>query len=493
MSTWTDTPLILAGSGRKAVENRIFDLFKFSAPDALGQAREILADYSGEQVEALHKSELIRFDLNDQRLSIAAASIYADIAGNGWRKPEEARAFINCLLTNFIRNINGTHPAPTAVSTKHDLCGKRFSVEIQKKVLDAMVESGHLQKIRASLPDALATSYIPTLKAVHAINSEYLDQSLLKTRKPSLNEITLNKGNDDKVTLTARIYPEVHQYRDNLLKINRYIQNFDFMLNVKTALPSEIVTKACDGWIERENIIKTLLTDRRAYTTGCGYSYMTPLNTVLKRSFNLAGGEVLGGRFFGKGAGHYMGLKRETRKCDVLLNGETLPEPDFDSMQFAILYAMMGRPAPKNIYVYDKQTHPIQREVMKQLGVVVLNTTPKSFKGAVLGGLIEKAIDGDLPIEAVDWFNQNYATLKAKFYKRNEPISHMFGIGIVYKLMQIEAKILEKAMLTLIEAGIPFLPIHDSMKVRQKDAEFVIEVMTRSSLSVLGIHLSASL
>lgn len=484
----------IAGKGQSLVVDEIFDLFKFNDPDALDKAKALLSCYSQSQVRAINKPDLIRFDLNDSRLDHAANTIYEGIARNGWRKEEECRRFINCLLSNFVHNIAYKQPVPTAVSTKHSLWGKQFSVEMQKKILDALVVHGYVHRIMGSQEDKIATSYIPTLKATHTINSEFLDPSLLVTRKPRLDEITLNRGDKGggKVVMSARNFPEVTKYRKTLRRINEHIQQFPFMLTVRTALPTEIVSKACDGWIERNNLLKVLLPAPDTYSLGAGYSYEVPLNTVLKRSFNLMDGEALGGRFFGKGPGHYLGLPKEIRKHDVLLYGEALPEPDLISAQFAILYGMCGLTVPENVYIYDKAIQPTERKVMKKLGVVVLNTTPKKFKDAVLGGLVEDVVNGNLDLEAVDWFNKKYPQLKVKFYEQNKPIEHMLGIGIVFRLMQIESKILERTMLSLIELNIPFLPIHDSIKVRSYDVDLVSNIFADSFASVVGHKVSIS-
>ena len=475
---------------KSSTKSNIMDVLRFGG--SINEANELLERYQQKEEVAIRKPKLINFAWSDRCLSKATDEVAQLLGGvNG-----SERKFINCFLTNLVGNIANNAPAPTAVSTKHSIKNKDFSVEVQSRILAKMVQAEFLRRFDSSRKAHLAASYVPTMQLTHIINNNYDDIGRLRVSVPSMREITINcrdvtdkNSPDDKRTMTARLFPEVKGLRANLVAINEFIQKQPFQQRVRTALPSEIVGKANNGYCIRENILSSAHMEG-LYQVGDGYSYLTTPNTILKRSFNLVGGEALGGRFYGKGEGHYLGLKREIRKDDILLDGEPMIEADIDFSHLGIAYGLVGSPPPKNPYIYDKGL--VEREIMKSLGLVALNESRPDYRLATLSNLIEKAMDGRIPLDAVSFFTENYVKLKGDFLKHNQPIAHMFGQGAVYRLLRVESDIMERSMLALIQMGVSFLPVHDALRVRRGEGNCVAEVISCLSMNYLKHHLSVT-
>ncbi|MEQ1768476.1 MAG: hypothetical protein ABL879_01440 [Devosia sp.] len=73
--------------------------------------------------------------------------------------------------------------------------------------------------------------------------------------------------------------------------------------------------------------------------------------------------------------------------------------------------------------------------------------------------------------------------------KRHAPIKHLFGTGVGLTLMYRESQVLVRALLDLIDLGIPALPVHDGIMVPASKADLVLAAMRRASKVVLGVEL----
>ena len=473
--------------------DRIMRLIAEKADES--QISEVVEKYQQQERAKVGEPVLLDWNFNNKRLDKATHEV-SKLLYLG-RDTEKGMRFLNCLLANMVANIHTGLPSPTAVSTKHALYGNRFSVEMQRNILDGMVSAGLIHKQKHSQENGMAASYKPMLRLNKIINDNYDDRSRFHWQKSKVNELTINRRDvedknspDDVAVMSARKYPEATKLRSELKEINENIQSQPFELLVRTALPKEITSVARDGYIVRDNIL-AYAHEPELYKEGDGFSYKATPNTTLKRAFNLYKGEVLGGRHFGTGSGHYLGLKRQKRKEDVLWNGHRMVEIDANGAHMAIEYALNGLKAPTNPYIYDKGDS-FKRDVMKKLGLVTLNKIGTNYKDATKGGLIGDILDGNLDLNALFWFEHRYKQLKSEFIKHNEEIAHVFGMGRVYKLMSVESEIMNRTMLALNQMDIPYLPVFDAMKTLENEAKTVSEVLESTSKAVLGTPLTYS-
>jgi hypothetical protein len=190
---------------------------------------------------------------------------------------------------------------------------------------------------------------------------------------------------------------------------------------------------------------------------GAYYRQTTP---GLYRVFN-RGSFSLGGRLYG----WWQSLPKARRR-QLLLNGEAVVEPDFEQMHVSMLYAMSGQRLEGDAY----ETGEFPREHGKLAFNVALNA--KTLSGAI-AALANKP----------DWpySHQETARLLAVLKQRNAPIADYLHADMGIRLMRKDSDITLDVMKACAKAGIPALPIHDSILTPARYEGRVAEIMEASA------------
>ncbi len=180
------------------------------------------------------------------------------------------------------------------------------------------------------------------------------------------------------------------------------------------------------------------------------------------RSFS-RGSFDLGGRCFG-----WWQSQSKNVRAQLLLNGEAVVEPDFSRYHPTMLYARRGIQLDWNAYAVPG----FSREEIKAALLIGINArSTKAAIPAVTTALRKKMIP------AAD--RRSSAMIRA--VKAAHPaIREDFCSDKGIELMKTDSDIIVAIMSTLVNEGIPFLPVHDSLLCRISDAERVKEVMRQS-------------
>ncbi|WP_246687880.1 MULTISPECIES: helix-turn-helix transcriptional regulator [unclassified Methylobacterium] len=193
-------------------------------------------------------------------------------------------------------------------------------------------------------------------------------------------------------------------------------------------------------------------------------AYYRPTEPVLYRVFN-RGSFTLGGRAFG----WWQNLPRPWRQR-LMIDDEPVAEPDFAQLHPSLLYAMQGRRLEGDAY----ETGVFSREHGKLAFNVALNT--RTLQGTI-AALAKKSM----------WTltRTQTAGLLHALARRNAPIARYLHADQGIALMNLDSRITIRALQRCIAAGIPALPIHDSMLTPCRYEGRVAEIMEDSAEFVL--------
>ncbi len=173
----------------------------------------------------------------------------------------------------------------------------------------------------------------------------------------------------------------------------------------------------------------------------------------------------------GRAYGWWQQLSKDLRS-QILLEGETVAEPDFSQLHATILYAQRGLCVPGDAYTVPGHS----RDTIKKTFQMIVNArTTQAAIGAVQKELKAANLQHDKTSAA-----RIVRAVKAAHPKIKDDFASDKGV----KMMRTDSDIIVMVMLTLVNENIPFLPVHDSIICRQRDVEHVMKVMEDSFLQV---------
>lgn len=238
------------------------------------------------------------------------------------------------------------------------------------------------------------------------------------------------------------------------------------------------------------------------------------LRPIVYRVFNKNDNMDMGGRYYA----NYQKLpsgKRKKHKDEpynrqnIKIDGEDTVEPDFNSIHLNIMYALSNK-------VLDKDPYSIpgfDRTLIKKTSLILLNCN----KLSVFKSNITKSANPEIKSYNLDYQNslkkfedgisfskpEKYKVLQGfiddvpnfldakKFlnvlFTFHEPIKEFFNeedLGL--RLQNYDSQIMSKVIDKLIEAKIPALPIHDSLRCKKSDFEAVKKFMIKAFKEVFG-------
>jgi hypothetical protein len=241
--------------------------------------------------------------------------------------------------------------------------------------------------------------------------------------------------NEDKSLIDYKETDRTRQMRRDLQGINEFLRTIEFDLNAPDAV-------------------------RTGYHVELDGAFYLPLiEPEVYRVFN-RGSWKMGGRLYG-----WWQALPKIRRAAALINGEPVREPDFDSMHAAILYARLGHSLDFDPY----ETGDRERQDGKLAFVIAINA--RSPAGAI--NAIASKLEGD---------KRSAADLYQAICHRNKLLhaAGAFGSDQGARLMREDSEITLAALKACMQAGIPALPIHDSMLTAARHEGCVAEFMQDS-------------
>jgi hypothetical protein len=196
-----------------------------------------------------------------------------------------------------------------------------------------------------------------------------------------------------------------------------------------------------------------------------GGAFYRPQPPALRRVFNRSSFNM-GGR----GYGWWQSLPKQ-RRAVALINGEPVAEPDFEQMHTAILYAEKGLRSVGDAY----ETGEFPRSAGKLAFNVALNAASRQGAIAALMNKRDWAYSGPETSRLLDSLTRRHSAIKDALHSDQ---------GI--RLMRKDSDITIGATKDCLKAGIPVLPIHDSMLCLRQHEGLVAEKMEAAAARHLG-------
>lgn len=313
-----------------------------------------------------------------------------------------------------------------------------------KKVLDQLISRGWVCQVTGYKPvDPKKDGMRSRIKATGWLK----DQMNLINQRCELNPFAapdlvvlspdaelIKLKNEDKQLIDYQETPEVEAMRSNVKRYNDYLR--------------KSVNIAVNG------------TPR---TTGM----------YLYRIFNNSSFEQ-GGRFYG---GIWQCIKSDERPL-LTINGEPTVELDYSSLHITALYHLrLNMDVPEGdlyclaAYGIGKSGDPIARKVAKLAALIMFNASTK-IKAIY-------ALDKELSALRKDgafipWDSKQI--IKA-FTQKHSALREYFCSGYGLQLQKMDSMIVDQILVKSVDANIPVLPVHDSFIVRERDQEWLLEIM----------------
>jgi hypothetical protein len=173
-----------------------------------------------------------------------------------------------------------------------------------------------------------------------------------------------------------------------------------------------------------------------------------------------------GGRFYGIIAQQ---LPKEIRSI-MTINGLPVVELDYQAIHPSLLFSSIGIHPPENIYVYEKTEDPQERNLMKIISLVAFNahTEQKALKA------IRKEYNDRYQVMLKDTDIKLGLELLCLYHPELEQFLFK-GLGV--ELQYTDSQIMDEILDKLTKAGVPAIPVHDSVIVPERDCEYVRSVM----------------
>ena len=189
---------------------------------------------------------------------------------------------------------------------------------------------------------------------------------------------------------------------------------------------------------------------------------------------------------------------------------------DYKSVHIALLYALEGLPVPAEPYDIEGDGDEEKIKTYKATCLTLVNTERlsslqanltrsgnpnvqqefKSYKAkreryGYLKSLALKATEPTKPMSIRKGFIENIPTnangseLLELIMDRHQPIAHHFGVqNIGLKLQKLDSELMANALTKL--DGIPYLPVHDSIRCRLSDMRMVTDAMIEAFRELHG-------
>lgn len=249
------------------------------------------------------------------------------------------------------------------------------------------------------------------------------------------------------------------------LQRNSFNKNFllghIFDLRASTA---EAITQAeQQAILKQEYMLKDIGIQELIFTLE--YEY---LHRVFNRnSFNL------GGRAYGA---LHQNLPRNMRPF-IFIDGDPTIEIDYSALHIMMLYHLEGIDYQDDPYIVCGGAD--MRGTYKAVALVAINAkNEKSAYGAIRDELKSRGI----PLPDM---GKPLVTLVKTFREAHKPIGKYLFSDIGLTLQNYDSEIMNNVLISLMDFGIPALPVHDSMIVAEQHQDICREIMVREYKKVM--------
>lgn len=206
-------------------------------------------------------------------------------------------------------------------------------------------------------------------------------------------------------------------------------------------------------------------------SSGLDATPIDPTRRAIRRIFN-NGVWTDGGRFFD---GYWETMPKDERFERLRIatvespEGERIINVDFGQLFPSLAYAMQDLPRP-DVDLYEVRGDGKQRDGFKKLLNALLFATQPMTRW---------------PTDTASEFppGTKLQAVLAEIASYHEPIAHLFGTGIGFRLMNIESAILLDALFRLYAAGVTALPLHDSVLVAASQEMAARDAMQQAHLA----------
>jgi len=182
----------------------------------------------------------------------------------------------------------------------------------------------------------------------------------------------------------------------------------------------------------------------------------------LHRVFNLESFKK-GGRFYG---GAHLDIQSHMRGF-IKINGEPVVELDYDAFHIVMLYHLRGLDIDISQDPYDIIVGPEDRAIKKKVLLTAINApTDRKAMGAISSYLADEKIKG---IEV--------KSLLSRAKLAHTDIADDIGSGKGRMLQNLDSRITDAILTSLMAENIPALPVHDSFIVPQQHENRLRELM----------------
>lgn len=171
------------------------------------------------------------------------------------------------------------------------------------------------------------------------------------------------------------------------------------------------------------------------------------------------------------------------RRAELLINGEFVFEPDFAALHPTLLYAMRGHVLQHDPYALRGYDRSVGKAVLNR--AINAKTIPLA-----IGSLMEKrhVMKADGSPEWVYGYKET-ARIVEQVLDANPAIRDDIGSDAGVRLMSIDAGMMHRVMKACSVAGIPVLPVHDSV-IAPNSKEGQVTAIMSEVLSVTVSELS---
>jgi len=197
----------------------------------------------------------------------------------------------------------------------------------------------------------------------------------------------------------------------------------------------------------------------------------------LRRHFTRSSFES-GGRLFG---GFWQGMKKESRKTAITIDGCFTTELDYSAMLPRLLYGNAGAMLPHEL---DADPYRIPGFERSRKGI------KKLFNAMLFGENLEQW--RAYPKETAEYFHpEERRTVQAvmeAIRTAHYPVKEYFGTGIGHALQNLESEILVAVLMRMKNKNLPGLPVHDAVIVKREDRSEVRDIMLSVFRTKTGIE-----
>jgi len=177
----------------------------------------------------------------------------------------------------------------------------------------------------------------------------------------------------------------------------------------------------------------------------------------------------LGGRFYGA---FHLELPKELRS-HIRINNEPTVELDYSALHIRMLYHLEGIDYREDPYTVICDSEE-ERKIYKLAQLIAINSESENKAVMAIRDQLRK---NDI---IFDLSNKSILRCLDKFKKVHYPIAKYLNTGVGLRLQNLDSRITDIILRAMTNNKIPCLPVHDSYIVKERDKDFLIEVMKES-------------